>query len=104
MTQAQLGFHNMTSHITQEQLDLQNQLEMHTADFITKPLSNDSPVLFLDNKETPDNPLTDQMEHQNVPSKINMIKWNIKIFLQKLKHLQIMINLLKLHQLRNMRL
>ena len=83
MTQAQLDLYNMTSHITQEQIDLQNQLEMHAADFITKPLLNDSPVLFLDNKETPDNPLTDQMEHQKIPSKINMIKWNIKKFLQK---------------------
>ena len=42
---------------------------MHTADLITEPLSNDSPVLFLDNKETPDKSLTDQMEHQNIPSK-----------------------------------
>ena len=47
MTQAQLDFHNMTSHITQEQIDLQNQLEMDATDHITKPLSNDSPVLFL---------------------------------------------------------
>ena len=71
MTQAQLDFHNMTSQITQEQIDLQNQLEMHTTDLITKPFSNGSPghVLFLDNKETPDNTLTDQMEHQNIPSK-----------------------------------
>ena len=59
----------MTSHITQEQIDLQNQLEMHAAELVTKPLSNDSPVLFLDSKETPGNPLTDQMEHQNNRSK-----------------------------------
>ena len=69
MTQAQLDFHNMTSQVTQEQIDLQNQLEMHTADLITKPLSNDSPVLFLDTKETSDDPIPDQMEHQNIPSK-----------------------------------
>ena len=69
MTQAHLDFHNMTSQITQDQIDLQNQLEMHTVDLVTKPLSNDSPVLFLDSKETSDNPLTDQMEHQNIPSK-----------------------------------
>ena len=48
MTQAQLDFHNMTSQITQEQIDLQNQLAMHTADLATKPLLNDYPVLFLD--------------------------------------------------------
>ena len=69
MTQAQLDFHNMTSLVTQEQIDLQNQLEMHTADLITRPLSNDSPVLFLDNKETSDDPIPDQMELQNIPSK-----------------------------------
>ena len=69
MTQVQLDFHNMTSQVTQEQIDLQNQLEMHTADLITKPLSNDSPVLFLDTKETSDDPIPDQMEHQNIPSK-----------------------------------
>ena len=68
MTQAQLEFHNMTSQVTQEQIDLQNQLEMHTADFITKPLSNDSPVLFLDTKETSDDTIPDQMEHENNPS------------------------------------
>ena len=69
MTQAQLDFQNMTSQVTQEQIDLQNQLEMHTADLITKPLSNDSPVLFLDTKETSDDRILDQMEHQNIPSK-----------------------------------
>ena len=68
MTQAQLHFHNMTSQITQEQLDLQNPLEMHTADLITKPLSNDSLVLFLDAKESTDT-YHDQMEHQPIPSK-----------------------------------
>ena len=69
MTQAQLDFHNMTSHITQEQSDLQTQLELHTTDLTTKPLSNDSPVLFLDNKESTDTSPLDQMEHQHIPSK-----------------------------------
>ena len=67
MTQAQIEFHNMTSQVTQEQIDLQNQLEMHTADLISKLLSNDSPVLFLDTKETSDDPIPGQMEHQNHP-------------------------------------
>ena len=91
MTQAQLDFQNMTSQRTQEQIDLQNQLEMHTADLITKPLSNDSPVLFLDTKETTDDPIPDLRD--------------IKIFLQKIKHLRIMINLLILLHLqkRNMK-
>ena len=69
MTQAELDFHNMISQIPQKQLDLQNQLELHTADIITKPLSNDSPVLFLGAKESTDT-THDQMEHQPVPSKI----------------------------------
>ena len=69
MTQAQLDFHNMTFQVTQEQIDLQNHLEMHTADLAAKPLSNDSPVLFLDTNETSDDPIPDQMEHHNIPSK-----------------------------------
>ena len=72
MTQAQLDLHNMTPQVTQEQIDLQNQLEMHTADLITKPLSNDSPILFLDTKETTDDPIQDQMEHQNIPEQQNI--------------------------------
>ena len=69
MTQAQLDFQNMTSHITQEQIDLQNQLKMHTTDLMTKPLSNDSRALFLDTKDPPNIPSHDQMEHQPIPSK-----------------------------------
>ena len=69
MTPAQLDFHSMTSQVTQEQIDLQNQLEMHTADLFTNTLSNDSPVLFLDTKETSEDPIPDQMEHQNISSK-----------------------------------
>ena len=92
MTQAQLDFHSITSQVTQEQIDLQNQLEMQTADLITKLLSNDSPVLFLDTKK-----------RLMIPF---LIKWNTKIFLQKIKHLRIIFNLLILfhQQKRNMKL
>ena len=69
MTQAQLDFQNLTPLIAQEQIDLQNQLEMHTTDLITKPFSNDSPVLFLDTKDLPTIPSNDQMEHQPISSK-----------------------------------
>ena len=69
MTQAQFDFHNMTSHITPEQIDLQNQLELHTTDIITKSLSIDAPVLCLDNNEPTNVPSHDQMEHQHIPSK-----------------------------------
>ena len=47
MTQAQLDLHNMTSQVTEEQIDLQNQLESHTTELLTKPLSDDYPVFFL---------------------------------------------------------
>ena len=69
MTQTQLDFHNMTPHITQEQIDLQNQLEMRTTDLMTNPLSNDSPVLILDTKDLPNISAHDQMDHQPILSK-----------------------------------
>ena len=101
MTQAQLDFHNMTPQVTQEQIDLQNQLEIHAADLITKPLSNDSPILFLDTKEITDDPIQDQMEHQNI-----LEQQNIPTIPTKSKNLQTLINLLILlrQQKRNMRL
>ena len=42
---------------------------MHTTDLITKPLSNDSPALFLDTKDLPTPSSNDQMEHQPISSK-----------------------------------
>ena len=68
MTQAQLDFQNLTPLITQEEIDLQNQLEMHTTDFITKPLSSGSPVLFLDTKDLPTISSNAQSEHQPISS------------------------------------
>ena len=67
--QAQLDFHNTTSQIMQEQIELQNQLEMHTTDLLTKPLSDDSSVIFLENQDTPNTSPSDQMEHQPLPQK-----------------------------------
>ena len=61
MAQAQLDL--------QKQIDHQNQLESHTTDLLTKPLSDDSPVFFLDNKESDtslNTSLNDQMEHQPI--------------------------------------
>ena len=69
MTQTQLDFHNMTPHITQEQIDLQNQLEMQTTDLMTNHLPNDSPVLILDTKDLPNISAHDQMDHQPILSK-----------------------------------
>ena len=49
--------------MTQALIDLQKQLEQATADLTTRPLSNDSPVLYIDTSEpTPSNSL-EQMEH-----------------------------------------
>ena len=84
MTQAQLGFHSMTPHITQERIDLQNQLQMHTTDLITKSLSNDAPVLFLDTKDLPTISSNDQMEHQ--PTSFKNKTPSSMIILLKLHH------------------
>ena len=69
MAQAQLDLHTMTSQVTQEQIDLQNQLEIHTTDLLTKPLSDETPVFFLDNKESTSTSFSNQMEHQPIPQK-----------------------------------
>ena len=45
MTQAQLDLQK------QAQIDLQKQLEQATADLTTRPLLNDSPVLYIETSE-----------------------------------------------------
>ena len=58
MTQAQIDLQN--------QIDLKNQLEQATADLTTRPLLNESPVLYIDTSEpTPTNPL-EQMEQNKI--------------------------------------
>ena len=70
--------------MTQEQIDiqnqiyLQNQLEQATEDLTTRPLLNDSPVLYFDTSEpTPTNSLEqmeqDKIEHNTskVPTPLN---------------------------------
>ena len=50
--------------MTQAQIDLQKQLEQATADLTTRPLLNDSPVLYIDTSEqTPSNSWNIQIEH-----------------------------------------
>ena len=50
----------------ENQIDLQNQLELVTADLKTRPLLNDSPVLYIDTSEpTPTNSL-EQMEQEKI--------------------------------------
>ena len=52
--------------MTQAQVDLQNQLEQATADLTTRPLLNDSPVLYIDTSEPiPTTPI-EQMEQEKI--------------------------------------
>ena len=58
MTQAQIDLQNQIHH--------QNQLEQATADLTTRPLLNDSSVLYIDTSEpTPTNSL-EQMEQDKI--------------------------------------
>ena len=50
----------------QAQVDLQNQLEQATADLTTKPLLNDSPVLYIETSEQTPPTFLEQIEHTKV--------------------------------------
>ena len=53
--------------MTQAQIDLQTQLEQATpTDLITRPLSNDSPVLYIETSEQTPPTFLEQMEHTKV--------------------------------------
>ena len=53
--------------MTQAQIDLQTQLEQATpTDLITRPLSNDSPVLYIETSEQTPPTFFEQMEHTKV--------------------------------------
>ena len=58
MTQAQSDL--------QKQIDLQNQLEQATADLTTRPLLNDSPVLYIDAPEPTPTTSFEQMEQNKI--------------------------------------
>ena len=60
MTQAQIDLQK------QAQIDLQNQLEQATVDFTTRPLLNDSPVLYIATSEQKPATFLEQMEHTKV--------------------------------------
>ena len=61
MTQAQIDLRKQT------QTDLQKQLEQATpADLKTRPLLNDSPVLYIDTSEQTPPTFLEQMEHTNI--------------------------------------
>ena len=53
--------------MTQAQIDLQTQLEQATpTDLITRPLSNDSPVLYIETSEKTPPTFFEPMEHTKV--------------------------------------
>ena len=52
--------------MTQAQVDLQNQLEQATADLTTRPLLNDSPVLYIDTSEPIPTTSLEQMERDKI--------------------------------------
>ena len=51
--------------MTQAQVHLQNQLEQATADLTTRPLLNDSPVLYIDTSEPIPTTSLEQREQKN---------------------------------------
>ena len=60
MTQAQLDLQK------QAQIDLQKQLEQATADLTTRPLLNDSPVLYIETSEQSPPNFLEPKEHTKV--------------------------------------
>ena len=60
MTQAQIDLQK------QAQIDLQKQLDQATADLTTRPLLNDSPVLYIETSEQTTPTFLEQMEHTKV--------------------------------------
>ena len=52
--------------MTQAQVDLQNQLEQATSDLTTRPLLNDSPVLYIDTSEPIPTTSLEQMEQEKL--------------------------------------
>ena len=58
MTQAQIDLQN--------RIDSQNQLEQATGDLTTRPLLNDSPVLYIETSEQTPPTFLEQMEHTKV--------------------------------------
>ena len=63
--------------MTQAQVDLQNQLEQAASDLITRPLLNDSPVLYIDTSERIPTTSLEQMEQE----KLNMIHRKFQFYL-----------------------
>ena len=52
--------------MTQAQVDLQNQLEQATSDLTTRPLLNDSPIVYIDTSEPIPTTSLEQMELEKI--------------------------------------
>ena len=59
--------------MTQAQVDLQKQLEQATADLTTRPLSNDSSLLYIDPSEPTPSKSLEQMEHTKIEHETSKI-------------------------------
>ena len=59
-------FSLITNKMTKAQIALQNQHEQATADLTTRPLLNDSPVLYIDTSEPTPTISLEQMEQTKI--------------------------------------
>ena len=78
MTQAQVDLQN--------QIDQQNQLEQATADLTTRPLLNDSPVLYIDTSEPTPTTSFEQMEQDKIEHDISKVLLRLMILITHTQH------------------
>ena len=81
MTQAQLDLQK------QAQIELQNQLEQATVDLTTRPLLNDSPVLYIETSEQKPPTFFEQMNKQKLNTKIRKLLLHMMILIKHKQHL-----------------
>ena len=79
----------LSQTMTQAQIDLQTQLEQATpTDLITRPLSNDSPVLYIDTSEKTPPTFLEPMEHTKIEMKIqNLLLHKMILIIHNRHHL-----------------
>ena len=75
--------------MTQAQIDLQTQLEQATpTDLITRPLSIDSPILYIETSEQTPPTFLEQMEHTKLNTKIqNLLLHKMILIIHNRHHL-----------------
>ena len=75
--------------MTQAQIDLQTQLEQTTpTDLMTRPLLNDSPVLYIETSEQTPPIFLEPMEHTKVEHKIqNLVLHKTRLIIHNRHHL-----------------